>query len=85
MSTLILEDLDPKTRKELGLSEPCTCARTIPNHPAVLAFIEVGREPGKAETKPPAPGAVWLNNGLHRLRVPARVRTPRTPAITRSP
>lgn len=75
MSTLMLEDLNSNARRALGLNESRACSCTKPDRPAALRIVEIARLPEYRPTMTPVPGALWLNNGLHRLRVPPFVRT----------
>jgi len=71
MSTLSLEDLGPKMRRELGLEAPCRCAGRKTNFVATIPVIEAGPPRASMSASENPPGAAWLRTGLHRLRIPA--------------
>ena len=70
MSTLSLEDLGPKMRRELGLEAPCRCAGRKTNFVATIPVIEAGSRRAFRSASNDPPGAAWLRTGLHRLRIP---------------
>ena len=70
MSTLSLEDLGPKMRRELGLEASCHCSSTNLHPVALIPVVEVLGPPKHESCALDGPGAAWLRNGLHRLRVP---------------
>lgn len=73
MSTLSLDDLGPKMRRELGLESPRRCTGGIACLATIVVTIPVIETAGPATREPEPddiPGAAWLRNGLHRLRVP---------------
>ena len=70
MSTLSLEDLGPKLRRELGLEASCHCSSTNLHPVALIPVVEVLGPPKLEICTFDGPGAAWLRNGLHHLRVP---------------
>lgn len=85
MSTLSLADLGPKMLRQLGLDTPCVCTRMDRGFVASIPVIEVSKRAACGSGGSDLPGATWLRNGLHRLRIPAdsgsRVQSP-TPRAT---
>jgi len=70
MSTLSLEDLGPKMRRELGLEAACACARCRSGPALRLLVVETVKSAPPEPAEGGLPGAAWLETGLHRLRVP---------------
>jgi len=70
MSTLSLDDLDPKMRRELGLDASCRCRSERNRLSAVIRVVEIRSKEHRMEPKSGQPGADWIESGLHRLRVP---------------
>ena len=79
MSTLSLEDLGPKMRRELGLEGSCHCSSTSLVRVALIPVVEVIGPLKHEICATNGPGAAWLRNGLHRLRVPQH--SPRSHAL----
>jgi len=71
MSTLSLEDLGPKMRRELGLEAWCPCGGMTKGSVASIPVIEAGPPRASKPAREDQPGAAWLRTGLHRLRIPA--------------
>ena len=71
MSTLSLDDLGPKMRRELGLDTPCVCMRVERGFVASIPGMEVSKRTACGSAGSDLPGAIWLRTGLHRLRIPA--------------
>jgi len=77
MTTLSLADLDPKMRRQLGLEEPCDRSRSpsTANPTVTLPVVKVSHTAAPCQRQPQPPGAEWLKNGLHHLRIAAVKRT----------
>ena len=70
MSTLSLEDLGAKMRRQLGLEVSCHYRNAGLAPVALIPVVEVTGPPKREIYSSDGPGAAWLRNGLHRLRVP---------------
>ncbi len=79
MTTLSLADLDTKMRRQLGLAEPCDRSRprspSTANPTVTLPVVKVSHTAAPCQRQPQPPGAEWLKNGLHHLRIAAVKRT----------